>query len=350
MPFLVLAHVDTGHHVLVIEQGLGKGLGQLCLTYTGGTEEHERAYGPLLVLQSGTASAHSIGHGTHGLILTHHSLVQHVLHVQQLGLLALKHTGHRYAGPLRHYLGYILRLHRLVDKRVRVGRLLCRELVYLLLSRGYLAVPQLGHTAIVTAALRLVGLEPVLLYVRTLLGNTRQQVFLHLPFAVKVFQLSFGLLDGSLYLVQLGRTALTLDGLPLDFQLPYLTVKLVDGVGHRVHLQTELRRGLVYEVDGLVRKETVRDIPVRQLYRRDDGVIVDMHLVVVLVLLLQTTEDGNRLRGSRLVHHDHLETALKSLVLLEILAVLLDSRRADGPKLSTGQGRLQDIGSVHRTG
>ena len=350
VPFLILAHVDTGHHVLVIEQGLGKGLGQLCLTYTGGTEEHERAYGPLLVLQSGTASAHSIGHSTYGLILTHHSLVQHVLHVQQFGLLALEHTGHRYAGPFGDYLGYVLRLHRLVDKRVRIGRLLRRQLVYLLLGRGYLAVPQLGHTAIVTAAFRLISLIPVLLDVRALLGDTGQQVLFHLPFAVQIFQLFLCLFYGCLDLLQFGRTALTLDGLTLDLQLADLTVELVNRVRHRIHLQTQFRRGLVYEVNGLVREETVRDVSVRQLHRCNDGVIVDMHLVVVLVFFLQSTQDGNRLRGSRLVHHYHLETTLQSLVLLKILAVLLDSRRTYGPKLSTGQGRLQDIGSVHRTG
>ena len=348
VPLLILAHIDTGHHVLVVEQGLGQSLGQFGLTDTGGTEEHERADGPLLVLQPGTASAHCIGHCPYGLVLTHYPLVQHVLHMQQLGLLALQHTGYRYAGPLGHYLGYVLRLHRLVDQRVGIGRLLSSKLVYLLLGRGYLAVTQLSHAAVIAAALRLVGLEPVLLDIRTLLGDTGQQVLLHLPPAVKLVELLLGLLDGSLYLVQLGRTALTLDGLTLNLQLPYLTVQLVDGVRHRVHLQTQLRGGLVYEVDGLVREETVGDVPVRELHCSDDGVIVDMHLVVVLVLLFQSPENRDGLGRGRLVHHDHLETALKGLVLLEVLAVLLDGGGADGPQFSTGKGRLQDIGRIHR--
>ena len=39
---LILTHIDTGHHILVIEQILGQRLGQLRLTHTGSTEEDER--------------------------------------------------------------------------------------------------------------------------------------------------------------------------------------------------------------------------------------------------------------------------------------------------------------------
>ena len=50
---LILTHVDTGHHILIIEQILGQRLGQLRLTHTGSTEEDERTDRSFRVLQAG---------------------------------------------------------------------------------------------------------------------------------------------------------------------------------------------------------------------------------------------------------------------------------------------------------
>ncbi len=41
MPLLILAHVDTGHHILVIEQEFRQSLGQLSLSDTRSTHEQE---------------------------------------------------------------------------------------------------------------------------------------------------------------------------------------------------------------------------------------------------------------------------------------------------------------------
>ena len=38
---LILTHVDTGHHVLVVEEVIGQRLRQLGLTYTGRSQEDE---------------------------------------------------------------------------------------------------------------------------------------------------------------------------------------------------------------------------------------------------------------------------------------------------------------------
>ena len=38
---LVLAHVDTGHHLLVVEEVFGKSLGKFGLAYTRSAEEDE---------------------------------------------------------------------------------------------------------------------------------------------------------------------------------------------------------------------------------------------------------------------------------------------------------------------
>ena len=50
----------------------------------------------------------------------------------------------------------------------------------------------------------------------------------------------------------------------------------------------------------------------------------------------------------RLVDLDRLEAALERGVLLEVLAVLVERRRADGLQLAAGQHRLEDAGGVDR--
>ena len=49
----------------------------------------------------------------------------------------------------------------------------------------------------------------------------------------------------------------------------------------------------------------------------------------------------------RLGDEHHLEPALQGLVLLEVLLVLVQRRRADGAELAAREGRLQDVGRVH---
>jgi hypothetical protein len=52
-------------------------------------------------------------------------------------------------------------------------------------------------------------------------------------------------------------------------QLNDLAVQLVDGLGLGAHLNLQLGRSLVHQVDGLVRQEALRDVPVRQRGSRD---------------------------------------------------------------------------------
>src|SRR5690606_40591609 len=58
--FLVLAHVDARHGVLVVEEHLAERLGQLGLAYAGGAEEDEGADGPLLIAHACAAAAHGV--------------------------------------------------------------------------------------------------------------------------------------------------------------------------------------------------------------------------------------------------------------------------------------------------
>ena len=76
---LILAHVDTRHHGLVVKQIVGQGFGKLCFTYTCGTKEDEAGDRTLRILQASTTTAHSIRYGNDGFVLTNHTLVQLIL-------------------------------------------------------------------------------------------------------------------------------------------------------------------------------------------------------------------------------------------------------------------------------
>ena len=71
--------------------------------------------------------------------------------------------------------------------------------------------------------------------------------------------------------------------------------------------------------------------------------------MVVLILLLQSTEDGDGAGFIGLVNHDHLEAAFQGLILLEVLLILVKGRGTDGAQFTTRQSRLEDVSSIHRT-
>ena len=71
--------------------------------------------------------------------------------------------------------------------------------------------------------------------------------------------------------------------------------------------------------------------------------------MVVLILLLQSTEDRDGAGFIGLVNHDHLEAAFQGLILLEVLLILVKGRGTDGAQFATCQGRLEDISGIHRS-
>ena len=67
-----------------------------------------------------------------------------------------------------------------------------------------------------------------------------------------------------------------------------------------------------------------------------------------LVALLDAAEDGDRVLDRRLADEDRLEPPLEGGVLLDVLAVLVERGGADAAQLAAGQGRLEQVGGVHR--
>ena len=69
--------------------------------------------------------------------------------------------------------------------------------------------------------------------------------------------------------------------------------------------------------------------------------------MVVLVALLDASQDADGVHLVGLVHHHGLESALQGLVLLEILLILVERGGTDGSQFATRQGRFQNVGGIH---
>ena len=93
----------------------------------------------------------------------------------------------------------------------------------------------------------------------------------------------------------------------------------------------------------------VGDVADRQVGGGLDRLVGDGDLVVLLVALADAEQDVDRLLEGRLLDHDRLEAALEGGVALDVLAVLVEGRRADALQLAAGERRLEDVGGVDRT-
>jgi hypothetical protein len=102
------------------------------------------------------------------------------------------------------------------------------------------------------------------------------------------------------------------------------------------------------QVDGLVGQEAVRDVPVRQHRGRHESGILELHAVVGLVALPEAAQDADRVLHRWLADDDRLEAALERRVLLDVLPVLIERRRANGVELAPRQHRFQHVRRVHR--
>ena len=70
--------------------------------------------------------------------------------------------------------------------------------------------------------------------------------------------------------------------------------------------------------------------------------------MVDLVPLLDAAEDRDRVVDRRLADEDRLEPPLECGVLLDVLAELVQGGGADAAQLAASQGRLEQVGRVHR--
>ena len=75
-------------------------------------------------------------------------------------------------------------------------------------------------------------------------------------------------------------------------------------------LQPDPRRRFVDQVDRLIRKKTVGNVPRGELGRRPKGVVGNLEVVMLFVAVLDPAQDLDRFVDRRLVDLDRLESAL----------------------------------------
>ncbi len=132
----------------------------------------------------------------------------------------------------------------------------------------------------------------------------------------------------------------------LDLELAHSALSLVELDRRGVDLHAKPRGCFVDEVDRLVRQEAIADVAIREHRRRDERGVADLDAVVGLVALLEPAQDRDRVRDRRLADVDGLEPPLERGVLLDVLSVLVERRRANRTQLATREHRLQQIGRV----
>ena len=256
-------------------------------------------------------------------------------------------------GPAGHDLRHVLVVDLLLEEGA-VGLELLEAGLLLLhepLEFGDLAVAQLCGALEVGVALGALGLAMGAL--ESLLGAADGVDRLLLALPVRLHLVRALAQVGQLALDRLaagdaGVVLLLLERLELDLELLDPALDLVDLLRHRVDLDPQPRRGLVDQVDRLVGQEAVGDVALRERGGGDDRRVLDAHAVMHLVALLEPAQDRDRVLHARLADHDRLEPPLERGVLLDVLAVLVERRRADGAQLAAGEHRLEQVGGVHR--
>ncbi len=287
------------------------------------------------------------------LVLADDALVEALLHVNQLLDFAFHQPAHRDVGPLGDDLGDVLLVDLLLEHPLLLLQLGEPRLLFLdpALELGQLAVLQLGRLRVVAGALRQLDVQAHLLELLLQLAHVLDGFLLLLPVRLQP-RLLF--LEVGQLLLELGqplarRLVLFLaQRLALDLELHDAAAHLVELRRHRVDLHAQLRRGLVHEVDRLVRQEPVGDVAMREHGRGDERRVLELHAVMNLVALAQAAQDRDRVLDGRLADHHRLEAALERRVLLDVLAVLVERRGADRVQLAAREHRLEHLRRVHR--
>ena len=329
--FLILTHVYAGHHGLVIEEIIGKSFCQFSLSHTSGTQENEASDGAFGVLQASPASSDRIAHGFYGFVLPDDTVVEFLFQMQQLVALALHHLAHRDARPAAYHIGNVFCGYLFFHHGF--GALCLYKLVLhildVLLQCLQFSVTDFCHTSIVAFPFGFFRLEFQILNLLLVLLYAVQQLFFALPFGLEVLFLFLQFGNVAVQLLQLFGIVLAFDGFALNLKLFQSSAYFIQLFRDRITLHTQLGGSFVHQVNGLVRKETLRDVAVAQFYGSYDGIVLDANSVMIFITLLQSAQDADAAQYVGLVHHYRLETAFKRLVLLKIFLILVQGGGAN---------------------
>ncbi len=339
-----LAHVEARQGGFIVEEELGEGLGELRFADAGGPQEEERPDGPARVAQPDPATTHGAAHGAHRLVLPDHPLLEAVLHGQELVGLLLEHLRHGHARPdgddPRHVLGH----HRVVHHRVAVLAQRALRRFELLVEQGHAPEAQLASASVVLGGARLLELalgRGLLPLEPPHLADEPQLLLPARPHLVDAWTQVLGLrLEPLAGLHRLG-VVVVLEGHALDLDRLEMPLERIELGRHAFHLDADVRRSLVHQVDGALRKLHARDVASREVGGGDQGRVGDAHAVVDLEAPHDAAKHGDGLVDGRRLHRDGYETSREGAVRIEGLAHLIGCRDADGPHLAASEGRRE---------
>ena len=159
---------------------------------------------------------------------------------------------------------------------------------------------------------------------------------------------NFAFQRGNLLIIRLHAllSALFFQHGTLFFKVLDLPLKLHPPGDIRI-LQVQVGAGLVDEVDGLVRQETVCDVPLAQQHSLPQNTVGDLNSVIGFIVGGQTLENFDGILNGRFVHRHRLEAALQCAVLFDGFPIFVESGRADDLNFAAAEGGLQDIGGIH---
>ena len=135
----------------------------------------------------------------------------------------------------------------------------------------------------------------------------------------------------------------------LYLQLPDTSIECIDLARSAVQLHTPAAGRFIYQVDGLVRQETVGNVAVGKDGRGNECAILNTHAVMYFIALFQAAQDANRVLDRWLIDHNGLETTLQSSIFLNVLAVLIQGGCANAVQFAPCQHRFQHVRGVHGT-
>ena len=266
----ILAHVHADDGTLVAKHRFAQRTAQFRFAHAGRTKEDKAANRALRVFQAGAGAANRAGNRADGFVLPNHARVQHILQVEQPFLLALRHFRHRNACPAGDNRRHVVLRHGQLHLRLAL-------------------VPR---------------------------------------FALLV---DFGL-QAAFLVAQAGGSFVVLmrNGFLLVRQHFLQRQLLLAHVRRRgVRLNAHARTRLVHQVNRLVGQIAVGNVAVGEGDGGFERLVGDVQLMVLFVPFAQTMQDGECLLGRRFTDMHRLEAALQRGILLDVLAVLIERRRAD---------------------
>ena len=337
----VLGHVEPNDRPLIVEHELGKGLRELSLPDAGRPEEDERADRAVRVLEARARPAERIRHGVDRNTLPHHALMEPLLHVHELLDLALEQPVDRNLRPGRDDGGDVVLVHLLLDHRL-VSANCFSPFRELLLERRQKAVADLCDTLEIAVTLGTLGLHPQVVDLAGDLLDAVEHVLLAGPADSQLVTSGFRLRELPLHWIPQGRRLLRHRS-QFDLELDHTALGLVELDGRRIDLHPKPGRGLVDEVDRLVRQEAIGDVALGKHRGGGKRGVTDADAVMRFVALLEATQNRDRVGHRRLADQHGLKAPLERGILLDVLAVLIERRRTDGPQLTARKHGLEQV-------